>query len=238
MNDRRRSWWGWGWEDQTPDPAQTRAIAGVVAERFGLADLEIHPPVALADLDLPAPRLEPPAALAALCSTEPVRPGRPHPWQVVPRHRAQRAYGQLAHPPDVVARPATEADVVALLDWCAIGRRRGHPLRRRLVGGGGRRGRRRRRLRRRGVDRSHRARSGGRDRPHEPGGAHPGRRARSGARGPAPAPRLHPPPLPPVVRVLDPGRLAGHPLGGPLRRPCTPTSTTWWSPCGWSRRRA
>ena len=45
MNDRRRSWWGWGWEDQTPDPAQTRAIAGVVAERFGLADLEIHPPV-------------------------------------------------------------------------------------------------------------------------------------------------------------------------------------------------
>ena len=117
MNDRRRSWWGWGWEDQTPDPAQTRAIAGVVAERFGLAELEIHPPVALADLDLPAPRLEPPASLAALCSASPYdRAGHTHGKSY--RDIVRNVRGELAHPPDVVARPRREADVVALLDWC------------------------------------------------------------------------------------------------------------------------
>jgi alkyldihydroxyacetonephosphate synthase len=118
MSDRRRSWWGWGWEDQTPDAAQTQAIAGVVAKRFGIDDFEIHPPVALDDLDLRAPRLDPPAALADLCSTTPYdRAGHTHGKSY--RDIVRNVRGELTYPPDVVARPTTEADVVALLDWCA-----------------------------------------------------------------------------------------------------------------------
>ncbi|HEY5153210.1 MAG TPA: FAD-binding oxidoreductase [Acidimicrobiales bacterium] len=117
MSDRRRSWWGWGWEDQSPDADQTRAIAGVVAERFGLADLEIHPPVALEALALPTPRLQPPAALAGLCSSSAYdRAGHTHGKSY--RDIVRNVRGELAHPPDVVARPTTEAEVVALLDWC------------------------------------------------------------------------------------------------------------------------
>lgn len=69
------------------------------------------------DVVLPAPRIAPPAALAALCADDPLT-------------RASHTYGKsfrdvvrglardFANPPDVVARPATEADVVAILDWC------------------------------------------------------------------------------------------------------------------------
>jgi alkyldihydroxyacetonephosphate synthase len=118
MSARRRSWWGWGWEDQTPNAVQTQAIAGVVAARFGLDDLEIHPPVDLDDLDLRVPRLDPPATLARLCSTTPYdRAGHTHGKSY--RDIVRNARGELAHPPDVVARPTTEAEVVALLEWCA-----------------------------------------------------------------------------------------------------------------------
>jgi alkyldihydroxyacetonephosphate synthase len=118
MAQRRRSWWGWGWEDQTPDEKQTRAIAGVVAERFGLDDLEIRRPVPLDDLDLAPPRIVAPAALQAICSTDRYdRAGHTHGKSY--RDIVRNFRGDLAHAPDVVARPTTEAEVIALLDWCS-----------------------------------------------------------------------------------------------------------------------
>ena len=48
-------------------------------------------------------------------------------------------------------------------------------------------------------------------------GAHPGRHLRARARGPAPAARPDAAPLPAVVRVLDPRRLARDPIGRSLR---------------------
>jgi len=117
MSDRRRSWWGWGLEDQTPDAVQTQAIAGVVAERFGLGDLEIHAPVSLEELELRTPRLVPPAALSDLCSVTPYdRAGHTHGKSY--RDIVRNVRGELDNAPDVVARPTTEAEVVALLDWC------------------------------------------------------------------------------------------------------------------------
>ncbi len=102
------------------------------------------------------------------------------------------------------------------------GRRRGHPVRRRVE----RRGRRRagggRRLRGRDQPRSARPRPGPRGRSREPRRARPGRHAGAGPRSRAQAAWADASPLPPELRVLDRRRLDRDPLGRPLRDPLHP----------------
>jgi len=118
MVDRRRSWWGWGWEDQTPDARQTAAIAATIASRFDVPELAIREPIALRALDLPDPRLVPPTALASMCSTDRYdRAGHTHGKSY--RDIVRNFRGELAFAPDVVAKPRDEADVIALLEWCS-----------------------------------------------------------------------------------------------------------------------
>src|SRR3954471_23420265 len=67
---RQRSWYGWGWEDEALGPDQVAALAPRVAARLGVGDLPVRGAPRLEDLDLPAPRVSPPAALARMCSTD------------------------------------------------------------------------------------------------------------------------------------------------------------------------
>ena len=116
-NGRRRSWWGWGWEDEALDDAQAGKLAAAMAARFG-TEITVADPPRLDDVELPAPRVAPPASLERLCSTEPYdRAAHTHGKSYRDVVRGFR--GELAHPPDVVAFPETETDVVDLLEWCA-----------------------------------------------------------------------------------------------------------------------
>ncbi len=116
MAQRQRSWWGWGWEDQSLDAAQTAKLAASLSRRFGV-ELTARPAPDLADVALRAPRVTPPAALAEQCSTDPFdRAG--HSLGKSFRDVVRGSYGDLAHPPDLVAFPTTEAAVVEILDWC------------------------------------------------------------------------------------------------------------------------
>jgi len=111
---RRRSWWGWGWEDEATPADQLDALAPVIAERLG-HPVERRDPARIQDLDLPAPRLTPPAALADACSTDPYdRAG--HVYGKSFRDVVRAFHGDVPDPPDVVARPRDEAGLVALLD--------------------------------------------------------------------------------------------------------------------------
>jgi alkyldihydroxyacetonephosphate synthase len=117
-----RSFWGWGREGEGPSAEQQEGIRKTLAQRFaaipGAGDLALAPPPREADLRLPPPRLAPPDALAPICSS-------------VPRERAAHAYGrgfrdvvraargEFPSPPDLVAYPRSEDDVVRVLDWCA-----------------------------------------------------------------------------------------------------------------------
>jgi alkyldihydroxyacetonephosphate synthase len=115
---RERSVWGWGWADAGPSREQQQGIAQALQARYGLAPREPITPPDPDHLNLPAARCRPPDTLAALCST-------------APRVRASHAYGRsfrdvlrglrgdFSNPPDVIARPRSEADVVAVLEWCA-----------------------------------------------------------------------------------------------------------------------
>ncbi len=114
---RRRNWWGWGWEDQALDDVTARKLCAGVAAAFGVDVLLADPP-RLDDLDLPAPRISPPSALAALVDATPYARAS-HTFGKSYRDVVRGFRGQLDHPPDLVARPVSEAQVVALLDWCS-----------------------------------------------------------------------------------------------------------------------
>src|SRR5919204_1128169 len=115
---RRRKHWGWGYEDEQPSHEEVAAAAAAIAERLGFGSPEPERPVPLDAVELPAPRLAPPASLAGICSSEPY-------------DRALHAYGRsysdivrafrgrFDHPPDVVAHPRDEAELGAVLEWCA-----------------------------------------------------------------------------------------------------------------------
>jgi alkyldihydroxyacetonephosphate synthase len=114
---RRRKFWGWGYEDQQPTAEQQKQIAERIAQRFGLGPIEITPPPREAELHLRAPRVKPPDALAAICSTSAY-------------DRAAHSYGRgyrdvvrafrrhYPNPFDVVAFPRDEQEVVRVLEWC------------------------------------------------------------------------------------------------------------------------
>ncbi len=114
---RTRSWQGWGWEEEAVTAAQLGRLAAAVAGRFGIEPPEPVTPVALADVELRAPRIVPPDALAHLCSAD-RRDRALHTYGRSYRDTVRLVRGDLARPPDLVAHPADEADVVALLDWC------------------------------------------------------------------------------------------------------------------------
>jgi alkyldihydroxyacetonephosphate synthase len=118
VTERRRSWWGWGWEDEALSADQVAALGTAVAGRLGLSEVSAKPAPRLASLDLPPARLTPPASLAEICAVD-VESRASHTYGKSFRDVVRAFSGEFEHPPDVVARPRDEADVVDVLDWCA-----------------------------------------------------------------------------------------------------------------------
>ena len=118
MTERRQKFWGWGWEDGGPTTEQQHHIGQLVAARFGLPELTIEAPPRLDEITLRPPRLAPPAALAAICSVDPYDRAA-HTYGKSFRDVVRAFRREYPHPPDVVAFPRHEADIIALLDWCS-----------------------------------------------------------------------------------------------------------------------
>jgi alkyldihydroxyacetonephosphate synthase len=121
MAERRRKFYGWGYEDQGPNEEQKKHMAERMAKRFDLGELKIEPAPTEAELNLRAPRIQPPDGLAEICST------RTH-------DRAAHSYGrdftdvvrayrrEFPNPFDFVAYPRNEEDIARLLEWCSDSR--------------------------------------------------------------------------------------------------------------------
>ena len=121
MTTRTRKFWGWGYEGEGPNEEQQGRIAALLGARFGIDLPAPQSPPRLADLTLRAPRVAAPAALAARCSAEPaLRAG--HTYGKSFRDVVRGLARDFANPPDLVALPRDEADLVALLDWCTDAR--------------------------------------------------------------------------------------------------------------------
>ncbi len=117
MTAGTRSWWGWGYEEQAIGDDELRRLAGRLAERFGTEVTIVDAPT-LDALDLRAPRVAPPDSIADWCSTS-MDDRAGHTYGKSYRDLVRAVHGDLPNPPDVVAFPRSEADVVDVLDWCA-----------------------------------------------------------------------------------------------------------------------
>ncbi|MDX2167586.1 MAG: FAD-binding oxidoreductase [Deltaproteobacteria bacterium] len=118
MSPRPRKFWGWGYEGEGPNEEQQGRIAQLLAARYGIPVPTPRAAPRIEEIALRAPRVAPPAGLAPLCNATPLA-------------RAGHAYGKsfrdivrayardFGNPPDLVAEPREEADVVRLLDWCS-----------------------------------------------------------------------------------------------------------------------
>ena len=114
----RRKHWGWGAESRQPSPRDLEAMAPMVRERLGFDAQAVEEPVPLGSVELPEPRVAPPASLADICA------GDPHARATHALGKATRDIwrgfrGQFENVPDLVARPRDETEVEAVLDWCS-----------------------------------------------------------------------------------------------------------------------
>jgi alkyldihydroxyacetonephosphate synthase len=114
----RRKFWGWGVEGAGPTPEHEQGIARVLSARLGRALPAPIAPPRIDELELAPPRLAPPPALAGICSADPLdRAG--HTYGKAYRDVVRALRRDFRSAPDQVAFPRDEADVAALLDWCA-----------------------------------------------------------------------------------------------------------------------
>jgi alkyldihydroxyacetonephosphate synthase len=119
----RRGWkfWGWGLEGSGLEPAERQRLLRFYKDELGLDDVAPRAVPRVADIALQPPRLQPRDKLARFCTAEPFERiahtyGKSFPEAVrVFAHDFDKA-------PDVVARPNSEAEVVALLDWASDAR--------------------------------------------------------------------------------------------------------------------
>jgi alkyldihydroxyacetonephosphate synthase len=115
---KRLKFWGWGYEDEGPDEAARQRLARSLGERFDRADLMSVPYPRIAEIELAAPRVRAPSALAGFLSDDP--------WERA-RHSHGQGYRDIVRtlrrefraPPDWVAFPSSEAQVSEVLDFCA-----------------------------------------------------------------------------------------------------------------------
>ena len=118
MAERRRKFWGWGYEDQQPPAAEVEQAGRGAREHLGFGPADVEPPPRLEDVELPPPRIEPPASLAGICRSDPYERAS-HAYGKAYRDLVRAFRGRFDHPPDVVAHPRDERELERLLDWCA-----------------------------------------------------------------------------------------------------------------------
>jgi len=115
---RRLKFWGWGFEDQQPGSEALERAAVAAREHLGFGAEEVERPPQLEDVELSAPRLDPPDSLAHLCRTDTYERAA-HAYGKSYRDLVRAYRGRFDHPPDLVAHPTDEVDLERMIDWCA-----------------------------------------------------------------------------------------------------------------------
>jgi len=117
VTGRRRKFWGWGYEDGGPSGEAAVGIAAFASERVGIAAQPATVAPRIEDLTLPTPRVTPSSAIAKFCSASGYdRAGHAYGKSFRDVVRALRR--EFSHPPDFVAFPSNEDELIATLDFC------------------------------------------------------------------------------------------------------------------------
>ncbi len=114
---RQKKFYAWGYADEDLTPEEIRAWETETAECYGVSDFEVTPPPKPEEIALRNPRVAVPDALKNIVRSDPLT-------------RLEHSYGKagfdalrmfmrsVPNPPDAVAFPENEQDIVRLLDWC------------------------------------------------------------------------------------------------------------------------
>jgi alkyldihydroxyacetonephosphate synthase len=117
MSGRQRSFWGWGYSDQTISEDFVDHFKATVKMALGLGEREELPPPSLGELQLRSSRFEIPSSLESFC-TNAVYDRAAHSYGKSYRDVVRALNGNFDNPPDYVAYPGDEADIVALMAFC------------------------------------------------------------------------------------------------------------------------
>jgi alkyldihydroxyacetonephosphate synthase len=117
----QRSWWGWGDEERAISGVERDELGAMVQKRLGVTPPGPSQPPSLDALTLRPSRVAAPAALASLL-TDAIRERAAHTHGKSFRDVVRNLRGVLENPPDLVATPGDESDVVAVLDWASAER--------------------------------------------------------------------------------------------------------------------
>lgn len=113
----RRRLWGWGYEGHGLSAEDERQLAKNLAERFAVSLDEPAAPPTVEDLDLRAPRVAPPRALASMARTD-AEARASHTYGKSFRDVVRALARDFSNPPDFVVYPRTEKEILAVLEWC------------------------------------------------------------------------------------------------------------------------
>jgi alkyldihydroxyacetonephosphate synthase len=115
-DDRRVSFWAWGWADKLPDDEARRELKARIEGMLGFPERPLLDLPDIADVSVPPARIDPSAAVAPFC-TQSKRERVAHTYGKAYRDLVRGFHGRFEDAPDVVAYPETESDIEALLAW-------------------------------------------------------------------------------------------------------------------------
>ncbi|HZX85191.1 MAG TPA: FAD-binding oxidoreductase, partial [Reyranella sp.] len=114
---RQKKFYAWGYADEDLTPEEIKPWEAEIAQRYGLNGFDVTPPPKPEEITLRSTRVSVPDGLKDIVRTDHLT-------------RLEHSYGkagfdtmrmfmrQVPNPPDAVAFPENEQDVVRLLDWC------------------------------------------------------------------------------------------------------------------------
>ncbi len=114
---RKRKFWGWGYADELLSAEEEKNIDSRIAKTFELDDIETLPIPKVEEIDLPKPRIEAPSALSKVLS-EDKEERLNHTYGKSFPDAARSLLKDFSAPPDLVAFPNTEEELINVMDWC------------------------------------------------------------------------------------------------------------------------
>lgn len=117
MSNRRLKFWGWGFEDTLLSADEITRLEANYAKHLGISGFDVTPAPNAEEISLRKPRLDIPSSLQNICTTD-------HYERLLHSYGksffdSARAFArEFPNPPDVIALPRNEQDIVDVLDWC------------------------------------------------------------------------------------------------------------------------
>jgi alkyldihydroxyacetonephosphate synthase len=117
MTQARLKFWGWGRESEQLSAEEIARLERSYAGHFGVSSFEATPVPRAEEMTLRAPRMRIPGSLSDVCTADHYE-RLLHSYGKSFYDGAKAFAREFPNPPDVIAFPRLESDIVSLLDWC------------------------------------------------------------------------------------------------------------------------